>query len=585
MESNQKILGQDSPVDVVRHTKPIVELQHTTIDNHCTLLTPALGERETAKHDDVTKVGSLLLERSSTSSCSCRHCAIIFALLIVVPIIELDLEEIILQRAVRQRQRYTMVAWVSFGVGLGFASRGGVWWFDGNKGFGGGILAKTVDEDFAVRGVSSGGPQIQSAMSWCLEAASQRNFVILPMSRGSRTKSASCCHVSIWLNQKRLAFEKVVLDGLVRIEAEDNVILLLICDKSVFDRRKMKENRKRKEEIEERQEMRWSTHLPNTLLLRTCLAPRLPPLARVSPTVPINPSSRFRLRSVHSLVSGTSFPSHPHFLNHITQHIKVETKGGCCIARCATRAHHMSKVDRIMLRFRPIAPKPLPAAALSDASSSESGADAFSRCGGAKRKHAKDNGKRCSRGIRRRRNAPPPPAVTLPLLPETPDPKKTTPEAKSKTVPLWLSFENRGGAVSEKVDRGWYPPAAGSVVTVECVMDTWQQEEEEGLGLGSGDEERKVKLGEDTCPGFISDGYGRVTWTNGAYREAVGEGGVWLAMKVTVPYPYRGFTCRVRVQYACGKERTVPCDVWRMDSGGFAWRLDVKAALSLSLAL
>lgn len=247
----------------------------------------------------------------------------------------------------------------------------------------------------------------------------------------------------------------------------------------------------------------------------------------------------------------------------------------------------MSKMDKIMLRFRPIAPKPLPAAAaaLSDASSSES-------TGSAKRK---DNtaSKRCSRGIRRRRNAPPPPpppppAVTLPLLPETPDPKKTTSELKNKNVPVWLSFENsfknRGGTASEKVDPCWYSPAAGSVVTVECVMDRWQPQEE-GLGLGRGDVERKVKLEEDTCPGFISDGYGRVTWTNGAYREIMGEGGVWLAMKVTVPCLYRGFTCRVRVQYACGKERTVPCDVWRMNSGGFAWRLDVKAALSLSLAL
>ncbi|KAG5049970.1 hypothetical protein AAZX31_04G176500 [Glycine max] len=247
----------------------------------------------------------------------------------------------------------------------------------------------------------------------------------------------------------------------------------------------------------------------------------------------------------------------------------------------------MSKMDKIMLRFRPIAPKPLPAAAaaLSDASSSES-------TGSAKRK---DNtaSKRCSRGIRRRRNAPPPPpspAVTLPLLPGSPGPKKITSELKNKNVPVWLSFENnfenRGGAASEKLDPCWYSQAtaaAGSVVTVECVMDTWQQQDE-GLGLGSGDEERKVKLKEDTCPGFISDGYGRVTWTNEAYRETVGAGGVWLAMKVAVPYPYRGFTCRVRVRYACGIERTVPCDVWRMDSGGFAWRLDVKAALSLSLA-
>ncbi|XP_020210755.2 uncharacterized protein LOC109795676 [Cajanus cajan] len=246
----------------------------------------------------------------------------------------------------------------------------------------------------------------------------------------------------------------------------------------------------------------------------------------------------------------------------------METNGGCCIAK---RAHHMSKVHTIMLRYRPIAPKPLPAAATADV-------HAFSR---SKPKQAKQ---RTSRGIRRRRNAPPPPApvpaVTLPLLPETPDPKKTTEEAKRKSLPVWLNFENRAW---EKPDRCWY----GTVVTVECVTDTWQQQEEEelGLGLGKSDEERRAKLEEDTCPGFISDGYGSVTWTNGAYRETVGGGGVWLAMKASVAYPYGGFTCRVRVQYACGKERTVPCDAWRMDSGGFAWRLDVKAALTLSLGL
>ncbi|XP_061359790.1 uncharacterized protein LOC133303838 [Gastrolobium bilobum] len=238
----------------------------------------------------------------------------------------------------------------------------------------------------------------------------------------------------------------------------------------------------------------------------------------------------------------------------------------------------MSKVDTIMLRFRPIAPKPVAGAATSDGSLLESG-DAFSRS--AKRKHARVNGgnKRCNRRFRRRTTAPPP-VVTLPLLPETPDPKDP-PEAKSRNnVPVLLSFENPrwfGGARD--------PPAValgGSVVTVECVTDTWQ---DDGELLGNRDEERKVKLGEDTCPGFISDGYGRVTWTNRAYREMVGEEGVWLAMKVTVPYPYRGFTCRVRVQYACGKERTVLSDVWRMESGDFAWRLDVNAALNLSLTL
>ncbi|KAK7411038.1 hypothetical protein VNO78_02382 [Psophocarpus tetragonolobus] len=221
----------------------------------------------------------------------------------------------------------------------------------------------------------------------------------------------------------------------------------------------------------------------------------------------------------------------------------METKGGCCIVR--SPSYHMSKVDRIMLRFRPIAPKPLP----SDAALPPP----------PKRRRA------TKRSSRRRK------AVTLPLLPETPDPAPApAPQPNNKDAPLWLSFGNRG------VDPRWYQApagAAGSVVTVECVTDTWQ-------------EERRVKLGEDTCPGFISDGYGRVTWTNAAFKEAVGEGGVLLAMRMTVPDPYRGFTCRVRVQYACGKERTLPCDVWRMDtSGALAWRLDVNAALSLSLAL
>ena len=49
---------------------------------------------------------------------------------------------------------------------------------------------------------------------------------------------------------------------------------------------------------------------------------------------------------------------------------------------------------------------------------------------------------------------------------------------------------------------------------------------------------------------------------------------------------HSAFTCRVRVVQCdtLGKERsslTLPCDVGIMDGGGFAWRLDVKAALCL----
>ncbi|CAJ1975026.1 unnamed protein product [Sphenostylis stenocarpa] len=310
---------------------------------------------------------------------------------------------------------------------------------------------------------------------------------------------------------------------------------------------------------------------------------------RLSPTISINLTSFLHLRCLSSPCFSILFHIHSPFPN--PKHTKMESKGGCCITKCQTHAaHHISKVHTIMLRFRPIAPKPLSAAALSDASSSESAADAFSRSAGPKRKRAKGNTNTNTKRCTRRRNAPPPPhppptppPTTLPLLPETPVPKKTISGEGQKNAPVWLSFGDHGGAAAS-VDPYWFPPpaVAGTVVMMECVTDTWREDDER---LGSGDEERKVKLEADTCPGFISDGYGRVTWTNGAYREVVGEGGVWLAMKVSVAYPCRGFTCWVRVQYACGTERTVPCDVWRMDSGGFAWRLDVQAALTLTLAL
>lgn len=109
--------------------------------------------------------------------------------------------------------------------------------------------------------------------------------------------------------------------------------------------------------------------------------------------------------------------------------------------------------------------------------------------------------------------------------------------------------------------------------------------------LGKTDEEKVMNLEKDTCPGFISDGYNAVRWTNKAYREMVGEANgemmVWLVMKdlVLLPLMSEAFTCRVRVSClkdgGLGAMTTVPCDVWRMNNGGLAWRLDIKAALCL----
>lgn len=272
----------------------------------------------------------------------------------------------------------------------------------------------------------------------------------------------------------------------------------------------------------------------------------------------------------------------------------MDGRGGCCIARYVPGATHVSTVDKIMLRFRPIAPKPIAGTTVSsDGSSSESNDAAFLRTG--KRKYVKNNNN-TKRRTRRKKNTSPPeqkqttPAVTLPLLPNSPakDLPKPAPSNNNKKLnkneAVWLNFEK------QSMTKGFVEPYGAvmggwcSCVTVECVTDTWVDSE----WLGSTDEERRVKLSRDTCPGFISDGYGRVTWTNEAYGEMMmgeGKGAVLLVMKVGAVVPYTSFTCRVRVvQYACGRERstlTVPCDVWRMDSGGFAWRLDVKAALSL----
>lgn len=267
----------------------------------------------------------------------------------------------------------------------------------------------------------------------------------------------------------------------------------------------------------------------------------------------------------------------------------------------------MSKVDRIMLRFRPIAPKPVAGGSDSGGPTPER-ADVCGKSGRGKRRYVRDNSnnnivnsKRCNR---KRKASPGEKVVTLPLLPEAPD-RKDSPESGSpgesrdKTeemreelnVSMWLSFDGKSDRKLVMPPGVW---VVGSCVIVECVMDTWVDE----YGLGRTDEERGTALRRDTCPGFVSDGLGRVTWTNEAYRRMVDQGdpegnkdhlAVWLVMKeetTVTRLTYSAFTCRVRlVQYDTrGKERsslTLPCDVWRMDGGGFAWRLDVKAALCL----
>lgn len=281
----------------------------------------------------------------------------------------------------------------------------------------------------------------------------------------------------------------------------------------------------------------------------------------------------------------------------------------------------MSKVDSIMLRFRPIAPKPTCGGSSSGGSSPES-KDTRGRPGRGRRRPVRSGGNTATKRSSRKRRAsskeevgdasPPGGKVTLPLLPEVPERevgrhvKGSSRQAadyyrcamdlsfsgesdkrQTQNVPKWLRFDDN---TPKPANGGHFllPPSGGSspCVTVECVTDAWVDRE----ALGRTDEERRCNLERDTCPGFISDGLGRVTWTNGALRKMVGreeEGGCGVSLVVRENargMMWGAFTCRVRMEYTCGRGRravTLPCDVWRMDGGGFAWRLDVEAALHL----
>ncbi|KAI3454989.1 hypothetical protein Pfo_011652 [Paulownia fortunei] len=286
--------------------------------------------------------------------------------------------------------------------------------------------------------------------------------------------------------------------------------------------------------------------------------------------------------------------------------------GGCCTARYAGGSYHISKVDRIMLRFRPIAPKPATTngSISGGASTPENRKPSFKTGRGKRRRAAKDSDVKCCGGGRRKalqENTDSGRSVsdgekvikTLPLLPETPDVKECPTTGSKEGFPLWLSFGD-GGLVPRVGHVGLEDPTAavgqrvvvGSSVKVECVTDTWAVDCYGWYGLGLTDEERVMSLDVDTCPGFVSDGLNGVRWTNAAYRKMVGAGeegevAAWVVLeeeeKVALPVGCAAFTCRARV-VTWGKEKssqTVPCDVCRMDCGGLAWRLDTTAALSL----
>ncbi|XP_071703941.1 uncharacterized protein [Rutidosis leptorrhynchoides] len=293
--------------------------------------------------------------------------------------------------------------------------------------------------------------------------------------------------------------------------------------------------------------------------------------------------------------------------------------GGCCIARYSGNvnsgggqiSYGMSKVDKIMLKFRPIAPKPI----ASGSGSSSSTVDHNVRNRRRKRKYVRVNGnhksKKETETASKKRNLSSTSSsvsgggdavlTTLSLMPDTPDRKENSLETSSrdllnynKSQPILLRFDSQQQKVSyghvQGTESNVNQSEIVSFLTMECVTDTWINVENR---LGFVINHAQMEM--DTCPWFITDSMDTVVWTNTAYREMTtaggGGGGVVGSVvakynRVTMPVPQLGFTCKMKVTWGseggtCASSVMAPCDVWRLMTGGYAWRLDVKAALCL----
>ncbi|KAK8710286.1 hypothetical protein V6N13_145618 [Hibiscus sabdariffa] len=286
-------------------------------------------------------------------------------------------------------------------------------------------------------------------------------------------------------------------------------------------------------------------------------------------------------------------------------------------------AQDKSVINSIMLRFRPIAPKPVSGESSSDGARIDNKNLLLCKPR-AKRKYVRVR-KNNTRRKKRSSSDPlhhdeasknPENIVTLQLLPEKTEGNGSVSDQNGRVLevnqdPLYVSNSNFNHrwvdlmGVDEGTDRTVSmsqrrkATVVESWVTVESVTESCMEVRE----LGSTDVERIKNLEADTCPGFISDGLHRVQWVNGAYKrmlmveeeEGANDGEpsspppeimVRLVLKQELPRFRSAFSCKVRLQYMWQKEklsRMLPCDVWKMEGGGcgFAWRLDVEAALSL----
>lgn len=293
-------------------------------------------------------------------------------------------------------------------------------------------------------------------------------------------------------------------------------------------------------------------------------------------------------------------------------------RGGCAVIKSSENSY--SVMQRIMLRFRPIAPKPAGGEAVSAAVEQDRRNCAAINGRRTKRKYVRVRGRQSTKrktgegggrsstpeksGVEDE-SSPEKGVVTLQLLPERSesgencDDDNTGQKAQENNWNIDRCKAD-GEVTHDKVDTagGGWTAALGSVrsviktwIIVECVTETFI---ETGVGLGFSDAEKINKLQVDTCPGFVSDGTHNVVWVNEAYRKMVAEGEmwdngimVWLVVKENLPHYSPSFACRVRMiqhtKHGHAWNRIVPCDVWRMQFAGFAWKLDVNTALGLGI--
>lgn len=234
-------------------------------------------------------------------------------------------------------------------------------------------------------------------------------------------------------------------------------------------------------------------------------------------------------------------------------------------------------LNHIMLRFRPIAPKPVMNG--SDSSYSDLGKKEVIGKKRKKRKYVRVNKNLEKNSVDKTKK-------------KSDDENSWLDETTHVVTLELLSGSSMDGASSNRFYGLSDLRGVESWVSIECVTGGFGH----GRRIGCTDVEKVRSLERDTCPGFVSDGDGGVSWVNQAYRRmvnvpvGVGEDEervmVWLINKERIPVGMEVFSCRLRVEYGGGgrgRGKVVPCDVWRMDGelGLYAWRLDLEVALSL----